>query len=194
MGSPTSEASFDFVDTSRAESGGTFEVAESGGTFEVAESGGTFQVEEKGGDKSGTAANQQQTNPSAFLSLLPQQQSECCVVCSDNASGHHYGAFFKRSILSGQNYKCAKNNQCPVDPISRIRCQKCRCLARGMNPTLVKNRKKNDSEQNLGLEVERVNAGVVDAFKLRVCSSGYALRLALNDQFRTGTNSGNPTV
>uniref|UniRef100_A0A183BPL7 Ig-like domain-containing protein n=1 Tax=Globodera pallida TaxID=36090 RepID=A0A183BPL7_GLOPA len=32
------------------------------------------------------------------------------------------------------------------------------------------------------------------ALQLRVCSSGYALRLALNDQFRTGTNSGNPTV
>ncbi|KAI3420450.1 tRNA synthetases class I (W and Y) [Globodera pallida] len=124
------------------------------------------------------------SNSAAFLSLLHQQQhqqSECCVVCGDRASGHHYGVqscegckgFFRRSVQSGQHYECAKNNQCPVDRMSRNRCQKCRlekCLKMGMQQThvrLEKNRKrKSDSE---GLEstrqaVELVNA-VVQAFK-----------------------------
>ncbi|KAI3416397.1 hypothetical protein GPALN_005929 [Globodera pallida] len=133
------------------------------------------------------------SNPAAFLSLLHQQQqqqqqrqqSECCVVCGDRASGHHYGVqscegckgFFRRSVQSGQLYECAKNNQCPVDRMSRNRCQKCRlekCVKMGMQQThvrLEKNRKrKSDSEQmDFGLErtrqaVELINA-VVLAFK-----------------------------
>uniref|UniRef100_A0A914GWB7 Nuclear receptor domain-containing protein n=1 Tax=Globodera rostochiensis TaxID=31243 RepID=A0A914GWB7_GLORO len=133
------------------------------------------------------------SNPAAFLALLhqqqqqqrQQQQSECCVVCGDRASGHHYGVqscegckgFFRRSVQSGQHYECAKNNQCPVDRMSRNRCQKCRlekCVRMGMQQThvrLEKNRKrKSDCEQmDFGLErtrqaVELVNA-VVQAFK-----------------------------
>uniref|UniRef100_A0A183BLQ4 Nuclear receptor domain-containing protein n=1 Tax=Globodera pallida TaxID=36090 RepID=A0A183BLQ4_GLOPA len=132
------------------------------------------------------------SNSAAFLSLLHQQQqqqqrqqSECCVVCGDRASGHHYGVqscegckgFFRRSVQSGQLYECAKNNQCPVDRMSRNRCQKCRlekCVKMGMQQThvrLEKNRKrKSDSEQmDFGLErtrqaMELVNA-VVQAFK-----------------------------
>uniref|UniRef100_A0A183CBS4 histone acetyltransferase n=1 Tax=Globodera pallida TaxID=36090 RepID=A0A183CBS4_GLOPA len=77
MDSPTSEDSFDFVDTLGAESGGgtfeveenggTFEVAEKGGTFEVAESGGTFEVAEKDDDQFGAADQQGQIKSDQLL-------------------------------------------------------------------------------------------------------------------------------
>uniref|UniRef100_A0A183CFA6 Clathrin light chain n=1 Tax=Globodera pallida TaxID=36090 RepID=A0A183CFA6_GLOPA len=68
MDSPTSEASFDFVDTLGAESGGSpFEVEESGGTFEVEENGGTFEVEENGADEFGAADQQGQTKSGQLL-------------------------------------------------------------------------------------------------------------------------------
>uniref|UniRef100_A0A183CBS3 Uncharacterized protein n=1 Tax=Globodera pallida TaxID=36090 RepID=A0A183CBS3_GLOPA len=77
MDSPISEASFDFVDTLGAESGGSpFEVAEKGGTFEVAEKGGTFEVEENGGnfevaEKGGTFIQEMPLPPHSDVDLFP---------------------------------------------------------------------------------------------------------------------------
>ncbi|KAL3088293.1 hypothetical protein niasHT_023853 [Heterodera trifolii] len=128
------------------------------------------------------------SNSAALLSLLHQQQqhqNECCVVCGDRASGHHYGVqscegckgFFRRAIQNGVQFACSKKEKCIVDKVSRNRCQKCRlakCLRVGMQQThvrLEKNRKrKSDSEQrDVGLEstrqaIELINA-VVMAFK-----------------------------
>ena len=58
-----------------------------------------------------------------------------CVVCSDLASGYHYGvpscegckAFFKRSLQSKElNYKCPASSNCTIDKMSRKCCQACR--------------------------------------------------------------------
>uniref|UniRef100_A0AC35TX40 Nuclear receptor domain-containing protein n=1 Tax=Rhabditophanes sp. KR3021 TaxID=114890 RepID=A0AC35TX40_9BILA len=68
---------------------------------------------------------------------------EPCVVCSDKASGRHYGAvscegckgFFKRSIRKQIGYVCRGNKDCPVTKFHRNRCQYCRlkkCLSSGM--------------------------------------------------------------
>uniref|UniRef100_A0A914HHP8 histone acetyltransferase n=1 Tax=Globodera rostochiensis TaxID=31243 RepID=A0A914HHP8_GLORO len=59
MNSPSSEASFDFVDTLGAENGG--------GSFEVDESGGSFEVAEKGADQFGAADQQGQTKSGQLL-------------------------------------------------------------------------------------------------------------------------------
>lgn len=78
----------------------------------------------------------------------PQQSSpaddDICVICSDKATGHHYGVtscegckgFFKRSVQNKKVYSCRNLTQdCPVDKRHRNRCQFCRlqkCIKAGM--------------------------------------------------------------
>lgn len=78
----------------------------------------------------------------------PQQTSpaddDICVICSDKATGHHYGVtscegckgFFKRSVQNKKVYSCRNLTQdCPVDKRHRNRCQFCRlqkCIKAGM--------------------------------------------------------------
>ncbi|MCI4386289.1 hypothetical protein PGIGA_G00060590 [Pangasianodon gigas] len=84
-----------------------------------------------------------------------------CLVCSDEASGCHYGVltcgsckvFFKRAVegwrarqnTHGQhNYLCAGRNDCIIDKIRRKNCPACRfrkCLQAGMNLEARKNKK-----------------------------------------------------
>ncbi|KAL1252472.1 hypothetical protein QQF64_017165, partial [Cirrhinus molitorella] len=67
-----------------------------------------------------------------------------CLVCSDEASGCHYGVltcgsckvFFKRAVEGQHNYLCAGRNDCIIDKIRRKNCPACRfrkCLQAGMN-------------------------------------------------------------
>ncbi|XP_026878839.2 glucocorticoid receptor isoform X2 [Electrophorus electricus] len=87
--------------------------------------------------------------------------SKICLVCSDEASGCHYGVltcgsckvFFKRAVegwrarqnTDGQhNYLCAGRNDCIIDKIRRKNCPACRfrkCLQAGMNLEARKNKK-----------------------------------------------------
>ncbi|VDO36768.1 unnamed protein product [Haemonchus placei] len=71
-------------------------------------------------------------------------QRDICVVCHDNASGYHYGVmscegckgFFRRTVQKNMEYTCHKEKTCPVDRVSRNRCQACRfqkCLDKGMS-------------------------------------------------------------
>lgn len=66
-----------------------------------------------------------------------------CAVCSDTASGYHYGvwscegckAFFKRSIQGTNDYICPATNTCTIDKHRRKSCQACRlrrCYEVGM--------------------------------------------------------------
>ncbi|ETN75762.1 zinc finger, C4 type [Necator americanus] len=75
-------------------------------------------------------------------------QRDICVVCHDNASGYHYGVmscegckgFFRRTVQKNMDYTCHKEKQCPVDRVSRNRCQACRfqkCLDKGMTKTKI---------------------------------------------------------
>ncbi|XP_051960645.1 LOW QUALITY PROTEIN: glucocorticoid receptor-like [Xyrauchen texanus] len=75
-----------------------------------------------------------------------------CLVCSDEASGCHYGVltcgsckvFFKRAVEGQHNYLCAGRNDCIIDKIRRKNCPACRfrkCLQAGMNLEARKNRK-----------------------------------------------------
>ena len=95
-------------------------------------------------------------NPDTFL----------CVVCSDQASGYHYGvpacegckAFFKRSRqIKDITYKCPANGQCKIDKMSRKCCQACRlqkCQDVGMSPDYLGNKikktKKDDDKNGKG--------------------------------------------
>ncbi|XP_029367816.1 glucocorticoid receptor isoform X3 [Echeneis naucrates] len=77
----------------------------------------------------------------------PQGKSgshKICLVCSDEASGCHYGVltcgsckvFFKRAVEGQHNYLCAGRNDCIIDKIRRKNCPACRyrkCLMAGMN-------------------------------------------------------------
>jgi nuclear receptor subfamily 1 group D protein 3 len=73
-----------------------------------------------------------------------------CVVCSDSASGFHYGVFacegckgfFRRSIQQKINYRpCSKSQQCAIVRNNRNRCQYCRlkkCISVGMSRDAVR--------------------------------------------------------
>ncbi|NP_001124426.1 estrogen receptor 2 L homeolog [Xenopus laevis] len=72
-----------------------------------------------------------------------KRDTHFCSVCSDYASGYHYGvwscegckAFFKRSIQGHNDYICPATNQCTIDKNRRKSCQACRlrkCFEVGM--------------------------------------------------------------
>ncbi|KAJ0026827.1 hypothetical protein NQD34_017827 [Periophthalmus magnuspinnatus] len=92
----------------------------------------TFRVGESG---SGTGVG-----PGGFEMA---KETRFCAVCSDYASGYHYGvwscegckAFFKRSIQGHNDYMCPATNQCTIDRNRRKSCQACRlrkCYEVGM--------------------------------------------------------------
>ncbi|CAJ0572791.1 unnamed protein product, partial [Mesorhabditis spiculigera] len=82
--------------------------------------------------------------PQGMAFPLPDKNNLLCKVCGDKASGYHYGVtscegckgFFRRSIQKNMEYKCLKDNNCPISKPNRNRCQRCRfkkCLAVGMS-------------------------------------------------------------
>ncbi|XP_051505187.1 glucocorticoid receptor [Myxocyprinus asiaticus] len=98
------------------------------------------------------------TNSYASLAVRPENHTatpstvgksgtathKICLVCSDEASGCHYGVltcgsckvFFKRAVEGQHNYLCAGRNDCIIDKIRRKNCPACRfrkCLMAGMN-------------------------------------------------------------
>ncbi|XP_051902575.1 glucocorticoid receptor-like isoform X2 [Hippocampus zosterae] len=89
------------------------------------------------------------------------QTHKVCLVCSDEASGCHYGVitcgsckvFFKRAVEGQHNYLCAGRNDCIIDKIRRKNCPACRfrkCLQAGMNLEARKNKKlKRREQQNM---------------------------------------------
>ncbi|XP_077403747.1 androgen receptor-like [Vanacampus margaritifer] len=73
--------------------------------------------------------------------FYPPQRA--CLICSDEASGCHYGAltcgsckvFFKRAAEGKQRYLCASKNDCTIDKLRRKNCPSCRlkkCFEAGM--------------------------------------------------------------
>ncbi|XP_076872974.1 estrogen receptor 2a [Brachyhypopomus gauderio] len=79
----------------------------------------------------------------AFSFSETKTDTHFCAVCSDYASGYHYGvwscegckAFFKRSIQGHNDYICPATNQCTIDKNRRKSCQACRlrkCYEVGM--------------------------------------------------------------
>ncbi|KAJ8255289.1 hypothetical protein GJAV_G00203190 [Gymnothorax javanicus] len=96
---------------------------------------------------SGGSAPSTQTKPSG-------PAPKTCLVCSDEASGCHYGVltcgsckvFFKRAVEGQHNYLCAGRNDCIIDKIRRKNCPACRfrkCLQAGMNLEARKTKKLN---------------------------------------------------
>ncbi|XP_032764653.1 estrogen receptor beta isoform X5 [Rattus rattus] len=86
---------------------------------------------------SGSSCASPVTSPNA------KRDAHFCAVCSDYASGYHYGvwscegckAFFKRSIQGHNDYICPATNQCTIDKNRRKSCQACRlrkCYEVGM--------------------------------------------------------------
>ncbi|CAH8682390.1 unnamed protein product [Schistosoma rodhaini] len=86
-----------------------------------------------------------------------------CVICSDRASGKHYGVFscegckgfFKRTVRKELTYICRDNQECQIDKRLRNRCQYCRyqkCLRAGMRREAVQEERQ---QQQLHSEVQR---------------------------------------
>nr|AEX56588.1 glucocorticoid receptor 1 [Platichthys flesus] len=106
-------------------------------------------------------AGETSSSAAAGQSKPSGQTHKICLVCSDEASGCHYGVvtcgsckvFFKRAVegwrarqnTDGQhNYLCAGRNDCIIDKIRRKNCPACRfrkCLQAGMNLEARKNKK-----------------------------------------------------
>ncbi|KAK5978870.1 Nuclear hormone receptor family member nhr-2 [Trichostrongylus colubriformis] len=105
-------------------------------------------------------------------------QRDVCVVCHDNASGYHYGVmscegckgFFRRTVQKNMEYTCHKEKTCPVDRVSRNRCQACRfqkCLDKGMSKESVRQdrtrkRKTHDDDKDVELDATRVMMKTVE--------------------------------
>ncbi|XP_053702344.1 glucocorticoid receptor-like isoform X2 [Synchiropus splendidus] len=101
-----------------------------------------------------TSARSRETGSSVATSQPKSggQTPKICLVCSDDASGCHYGVvtcgsckvFFKRAVEGQHNYLCAGRNDCIIDKIRRKNCPACRfrkCLQAGMNLEARKNKK-----------------------------------------------------
>ncbi|XP_041515703.1 glucocorticoid receptor-like isoform X1 [Microtus oregoni] len=94
------------------------------------------------------------SSPPSSSSTAAGPPPKLCLVCSDEASGCHYGVltcgsckvFFKRAVEGRQhNYLCAGRNDCIIDKIRRKNCPACRyrkCLQAGMNLEARKTKKK----------------------------------------------------
>ncbi|XP_077053474.1 glucocorticoid receptor-like isoform X2 [Siphateles boraxobius] len=118
------------------------------------------------GDSSGMQRANETGLPSTYSFSRPEVSSsnppgsvkpsgnghKICLVCSDEASGCHYGVltcgsckvFFKRAVEGQHNYLCAGRNDCIIDKIRRKNCPACRfrkCLQAGMNLEARKNKK-----------------------------------------------------
>ncbi|KAK4474995.1 hypothetical protein MN116_002095 [Schistosoma mekongi] len=85
-----------------------------------------------------------------------------CSICSDRASGKHYGVFscegckgfFKRTVRKELTYICRDNQECQIDKRLRNRCQYCRfqkCLRVGMRREAVQEERQ---QQQLQSEVQ----------------------------------------
>ncbi|XP_051954202.1 estrogen receptor [Xyrauchen texanus] len=92
---------------------------------------------------SGTDRQEPYTRSRATGGFDLAKETRFCAVCSDYASGYHYGvwscegckAFFKRSIQGHTDYVCPATNQCTIDRNRRKSCQACRlrkCYEVGM--------------------------------------------------------------
>ncbi|XP_032432731.1 androgen receptor [Xiphophorus hellerii] len=101
--------------------------------------------------------------------FFPPQRT--CLICSDEASGCHYGAltcgsckvFFKRAAEGKQKYLCASKNDCTIDKLRRKNCPSCRlkkCFEAGMTLGARKLKKigqqKNPEEEHPGQEAPEV--------------------------------------
>ncbi|XP_053422141.1 glucocorticoid receptor isoform X2 [Nycticebus coucang] len=93
------------------------------------------------------------SSPPSGSSAAAGPPPKLCLVCSDEASGCHYGVltcgsckvFFKRAVEGQHNYLCAGRNDCIIDKIRRKNCPACRyrkCLQAGMNLEARKTKKK----------------------------------------------------
>ncbi|XP_075888981.1 glucocorticoid receptor [Nelusetta ayraudi] len=115
----------------------------------------------------GAVSNNTPSFVASFSSAPPRQEAvkaassaqgksgtKICLVCSDEASGCHYGVltcgsckvFFKRAVEGQHNYLCAGRNDCIIDKIRRKNCPACRfrkCLMAGMNLEARKSKKYN---------------------------------------------------
>lgn len=105
-------------------------------------------------------------------------QRDVCVVCHDNASGYHYGVmscegckgFFRRTVQKNMDYVCHKEKNCPVDRVSRNRCQACRfqkCIDKGMSKESVRQdrtrkRKTRDDDKDFELDETRTLMRIVE--------------------------------
>ncbi|XP_050190512.1 retinoic acid receptor gamma isoform X1 [Myiozetetes cayanensis] len=94
----------------------------------------------------------------------PPRVYKPCFVCSDKSSGYHYGVsscegckgFFRRSIQKNMVYTCPRERNCPIDKVTRNRCQFCRlqkCLRVGMSKEAVRNdqsKRRKEVKEDLG--------------------------------------------
>lgn len=94
--------------------------------------------------------NNENTPKRARAKTQGTSQKQCkldfpaCRVCLGQGSGLHYGvnscesckSFFRRCLTRKEEYKCSKNNDCPVTSSARGNCSGCRykrCLEVGMS-------------------------------------------------------------
>lgn len=104
-------------------------------------------IEVKQGQKQGGGKQRANAKNSPNGQQNEQLKDKICEVCSDAASGYHYGvyscegckAFFKRSTQGDTPaYVCPATNSCTIDKQRRKSCQSCRlmkCFAVGMTKT-----------------------------------------------------------
>ncbi|CAJ0564492.1 unnamed protein product, partial [Mesorhabditis spiculigera] len=102
---------------------------------------------------SGSGSGQSNKFSSVYKRMAQRRkvpEGELCAVCSDLATGYHYGVascngcktFFRRTIVSEQTFICQYEGKCDVNKNIRCACRHCRfnkCLSVGMDAKAIQN-------------------------------------------------------
>ncbi|KAL5011487.1 hypothetical protein ScPMuIL_010038 [Solemya velum] len=106
--------------------------------------------------------------PNPHMQYATLNSKHICAICSDRASGKHYGVhscegckgFFKRTVRKDLSYSCRDDRNCVIDKRQRNRCQYCRymkCLSMGMKREAVQEERQRIKEKGEG-EVESTSS------------------------------------
>ncbi|KAF7637376.1 hypothetical protein Mgra_00003121, partial [Meloidogyne graminicola] len=106
----------------------------------------TLIIDNKGNNQTNINEGNQQTNIVMDYNIITAgEEIILCKVCSDRASGFHYGifscegckGFFRRSLQNKIDYRpCTQSQKCQIVRANRNRCQECRwrkCIEAGMS-------------------------------------------------------------
>ncbi|XP_065078130.1 hepatocyte nuclear factor 4-gamma isoform X2 [Ochlerotatus camptorhynchus] len=115
-----------------------------------------------------------------------------CTICSDRATGKHYGAascdgckgFFRRSVRKNHSYTCRFSRNCVVDKDKRNQCRYCRlrkCFKAGMKKEAVQNERDRISCRRPSLEEVDTSNGLSVKFLLRAENFSRHFGAALDD-------------
>lgn len=134
------------------------------------------------------------SNKNYTLDNCQSSANNLCTICSDRATGKHYGAascdgckgFFRRSVRKNHSYTCRFSRQCVVDKDKRNQCRYCRlrkCFKAGMKKEAVQNERDRISCRRPSMEDIDTSNGLSVKFLLLAENRSRHFGAALDDAY-----------